>query len=323
MDALSFHMYTPNYNPEITHEKYNKRAIVAKVKEIMAKYGYGDMKVLISEMGYSNMAKYDDTEVRQAKYELRDFALLYNDVEAIIWYNGIQTDNQSEYEHALGHIKQGKTEGMWPVEIPYEAKPVYLAMSNFNALLANAQLVKETIVKTKQNDNVYDYVFNTVDNKTVHMLWTEDKEFEYTLEFGCKSAVMYDMYGNSRNLRAEDGKYKLALSGEPVYIQENEGISVKFKTSAGVEVANLDNLEKLAIEVTKNSVEWNEDNAVIILAAYDNGRMKILEQKAIVDDIDLYKWENVCVKDVDKIQVMLWNKNLKPLIEVKSIIATN
>lgn len=65
MDALSFHIYTSEKSPEDS----DKKAVVQKIKDIMAKYGYGDMKVVLTETGYASQQKYNTYTCGEESYE--------------------------------------------------------------------------------------------------------------------------------------------------------------------------------------------------------------------------------------------------------------
>ena len=56
------------------------------------------------------------------------------------------------------------------------AKPVFVAMSNFNAIIGNGQLTAKKVDGTR-----YDYLFKTQGDDDVHMLWNIGGTSEYIL----------------------------------------------------------------------------------------------------------------------------------------------
>lgn len=311
MDALSFHIYTNDKSPE----KSGKTEVVNKVKQIMSKYGYGNMKVIISETGYSTNI---NTLVQQAKCSLRDWAMLYNKTDKLIYYNAIEKPNPSAYEHNLGFLKMPAATDDWTAEIPYEAKPVFAAISNWNALAANSDLISENVYGTK-----YEYTFKTPDMRYVTMLWNSSEQTsKIYVNARYSNAVLYDMYGNETAVSPVNGKYEIEISGEPVYLEEKE-YSIDFTDKDGTKVCNIsDAKDEINVNVLINDAEvLNNTQASIIIAYYDSQNNLL---RAKVNNITVGKTISDSIalnKNISRISVFIWDSlnNLKPLPINKTI----
>ena len=276
MDELSFHVYTNKYKPESVGG--DKAALADDIKKLLEQNSCGHIPLFISETGYSTNLNDDgtfvNTEVQQAKYELRDWARLYNKVSGVTWYNAIEKPQSDGYEHSLGHIKMHTSykfttgtgeEKEWVSDIPYEAKRVYLAIANWNTLLANSELIQENI-----NGSIYDYVFKTPDDRTVHMLWnSDDVTVNVDVTANSSSAVLYDMYGNATDITPNNGGYNLNISGEPVYLEESKA-KVVFTDESDKKIEKLnDNIRWVKANVSIDTLQTKTDSAFVIEAAYD------------------------------------------------------
>ena len=330
MDALSFHIYTSGQSPEDS----DKKAIVQNIKNIMAKYGYGDMKVILSETGYASQEKYNTytcgeetyekpEELRQAVYELRDYAMLYNSVDKLVFYNDVEVQNLNEYEHTLGHVHMNETfykpgtnnsEILYEVEIPYEPKPVFLAISNWNALLSGSVLKEE-----KFSNGVYDYLFVTPNGEKIHMIWTEDEAISREFDLGCSNITLYDMYGNNKHIHSENEIFNLNLSGKPVYVKESGLMNVLFTDTDGKEITAFSGNQNIKINVEIDKKDLSEKNVCLAVASYCGDRLvECFIEKLSADDT-YYKELNT--GSCDKINIMAFNsiEQLKPLCVKRQI----
>ena len=331
MDALSFHIYTAERSPEDA----DKKAIVQNVKNIMAKYGYGDMKVVLTETGYASQEKHNTytcgeesyekpEELRQAVYELRDYAMLYNSVDKLFFYDAVEDKHLNEYEHTLGHVRMDETfykpetnntEVLYEVEIPYEAKPVFLAMSNWNALLSGSVLREENL-----SDGVYDYLFVNKSDEKIHMLWTKDEAINREIDFGCNNITLYDMYGNSKSIQSENGIYNLKLSGKPVYVKESEIMNVLFTDTDGKEISAFFENQNIKINVEIDKSDLPDKNVCLAVASYCGDRLvECYIVNLSANENTHYKTLNTAGRD--KINIMAFDsiEKLRPLCVKRQI----
>lgn len=308
MDALSFHIYTGAAIPE----KGNKQQIVKNVRDILSKYGYGDMKIFLTESGYSSDRW---SERQQAKFELRDWAMLYNSVDKLYWYNAVEKNHKSQYEHNLGHIRMNEATDMYEVDLPSEAKPVFLAMSNWNALLANSELIESNV---SSDNTIYDYVFKTTNDKRVHMVWgTGETSILNEFDIGASSLVKYDMYGNSQNLTSENGKYTISVSDEPVYLAEPTDIDIEFM-SGDMPTNKIGSSEEISVNVNINeSVFDTNSSATVIVSAYKDYVLKSVSIENVSKQ-NLSVSKTIKADGADKISVLIW-EDLRPITNIESI----
>lgn len=325
MDELSFHVYTNTYKPEQTSG--DKAALVDDIKRLLNQNNCERIPLFMSETGYSTNLNADgtfvNTEVQQAKYELRDWARLYNKVSGVTWYNAIEKPQSNGYEHSLGHIKMHTSykfttgtgeEKEWVSDIPYEAKRVYLAIANWNTLLANSELIQENI-----NGSIYDYVFKTPDDRTVHMLWnSDDVTVNVDVTANSSSAVLYDMYGNATDITPNNGGYNLTISGEPIYLEESKA-KVVFTDESDKKIEKLnDNICRVKANVSIDTLQTKTDSAFVIEAAYD--------EKGNITDIKTESANPNAVVSVSadltqKVRVYIWKDayTMWPIIQYQQI----
>lgn len=154
----------------------------------------------------------------------------------------------------------------YDVEIPFEAKPVFLALSNFNALLGDAKVVKENYSSL---GSVYEFVFNSSDGREIYMMWTTKQSGENkTMTFSEKFVTRYDMYGNKTILQSDSKSYTLALTDEPIYIEVKSPYTLSFKNETDTTIDKLNDEESVEVDIQIN--DENLKNAQYIVAMYDN-----------------------------------------------------
>lgn len=325
MDELSFHVYTNTYKPEQTSG--DKAALVDDIKKLLEQNSCGHIPLFISETGYSTNLNADgtfvNTEVQQAKYELRDWARLYNKVSGVTWYNAIEKPQSDGYEHSLGHIKmhtsykfttEADEEKEWVSDIPYEAKRVYLAIANWNTLLANSELIQENI-----NGSIYDYVFKTPDDRTVHMLWnSDDVTVNVDVTANSSGAALYDMYGNATNITPNNGVYSLAVSGEPIYLEESKA-KVVFTDEGNKRIEKLnDDISVVKANVSIDTVQTKTDSAFVIEAAYDEkGNITDIKTESANPNAVL----SISADSASEVRVYIWKDayTMQPITQYKRI----
>ncbi len=227
IDSVSVHPYKLyNLSPEtgkIPDKGENDGTLheqVADVRALMNRYGLEECPIFASEIGWtstpvwSGWAQVDDrvTEYEQAEYTIRASVLLHEDLECMYWHTMNDKLGADVYEEHFGIVDKRAA-----VEIPFEAKPAFIALAQFNSLLANAKRTSET-----ENNGCYDAVFNK-NGKTVHVLWTDSGNKPYEFNAVSKVLKLYDMYGNESIVTSEDGKYNMQLSTSPIYAEILDG----------------------------------------------------------------------------------------------------
>ena len=220
-DGISCHPYYNSYEPE---EKFAES--LAEINTTVEKWGLEDKALIISEAGWTYYNYSSAKEETQAKRAVRLAAMAFDCAEYIDWYVNIE---KIDFGENLDQVHFGMLKGWKDQEINYEAKPVFLAMSNFNALLADAQSNGHEV----DNDK---YIYKFKKNKNnLYMVWkTGSSWLNNTVELnvGKDKVVVYDFYGNSQIVMAENGVVTLRVSDKPVYVSDDigEGVDVHANT---------------------------------------------------------------------------------------------
>ena len=258
MDAVSFHPY--NQPETIESGQY-----IQQLKALFAEYGYEDIRVFVSETGYSSGRPATD-ELDQAKKEVRNLALLSDDAEQIYIYNAFEkqeSPNVSEAEHGYGIIR-GKSDAL----LPYHAKPAYVAIANFNKRTGNYNALEEE----SAGNGIYKVKFTKRDGTVCWMLWTVNAGGQaYMLDTGgITNVTEYDLFGNERPRSSADGKYILQLTDAPIYIEAKAAIEVKYIDDAGFTIQSLDDTPVIQVEA---EVRIPTADTVLYAASYQDGRL--------------------------------------------------
>ena len=228
LDGFSIHPYNWNLDPIKGDQWDNPNAASAFYSgtlydwgELLEKYNVRDMEMMISEYGYSAYNDICPNEWMQACYDItQSLQFLRNgfaDVLIPFRYDNMHVNKRTEREHNFGFIRSinenaRKYKG-WAA-----AKPVYLAFSNFNYEMYDAEFKDFT----KKNEHTYAYLFDKTQEKNQIMyLVTNSIRDTVSFDLGTNKVEMYDMYGNMTELTSTDGRYTFAVSEEPHMIKGN------------------------------------------------------------------------------------------------------
>ncbi len=309
------------------------------LKNRLQEIGCDDIPLVVTEVGWyslegtssqnmcdicRNNAVTSLSEQGQAEYILRATALMYNYVEHIDYH----TINNKPLAGLDYEINYGFTECFnREAEIPFEAKPAYVAISNFNALLANATLDKESECKPGDKSSDFDYLFRK-GNKRIHMMWTSEetiKSKSFTLG-NQETATVYDMYGNEMAYYSTANQYQVSVSQSPVYVEitpwtSDEGC-LRLVDGNGVSVDSFQVGQDIGVSAEFVNTEQGVADFLVIGAMYDeNGQLvdvKLYEQSNVlsgqrikVDEKDLHFTVS---EGVLQVKAMLWNQvTLRPM----------
>lgn len=221
-DGISFHPYWAHENPENLNY-WNSLRDVRFIKSELDKRNIEGMELVMTELGYPTRENGAVSEIDQAKWMVRSSAYYEGEVDLITWYLGQEKIDNSETECSFGIIRP------WTgTDIPYEAKPAYIALANYNSLLAGAELISRSPEIDDRfedgsyiSDEQYTYHFRN-DGRDIYMLTTMNVNGgTLVCETGRMGrAELIDMYGNSSFIESdENGVYTVAVANdEPVYI---------------------------------------------------------------------------------------------------------
>lgn len=282
MDAVSLHPYS---HPE----NFQRSKLLTAYKTLFSKYGYEDIKIVISETGYAtNALKISDLE--QARRQIRNLALLENEVDRVYIYNAFMKDDPDGTDNGYGIIKSQTDK-----DLPYEARASYVALANYNKLLAGATSISEDITEPR-----YVCKFRGRNGNDIYMLWCHTDSEDYTLDTGAKAVNMYDMFGNVTELTSQDGKYAISVTTAPKYIEvpaaQQEAIEISYANG----------------EVSVKVNEINTDNGAAIVAKYKDGALIHCELKEMGQSRD-YNFA-VNVSNGETLSVYVWDMlTLEPI----------
>lgn len=203
MDGLAIHPYMWMQSPE----GGNMVPRAKKIREIMNKYGMQDKPIWFTEIGWYTYVGMDNV----AAYTTEMFLLneIYDMAEKIFVFR--YTDEQQLPREGFGLFNS-----IIDFE-PFMARPVFLAMSAYNALMTDCEYV-ETI----NYDEVQKlYKFKLSDGRDAIVMWNKDENREIALNLGCDSVDVYDIYGNVSNISGIDKKYQFSCTGMPMYVVGN------------------------------------------------------------------------------------------------------
>lgn len=257
MDVIAVHPYDFDYgeyrtvlnaNPWSTVLRdYMIEGKIKQLNDLMAKYNC-DMPIQVTELGITSTPK-----VRSIKAQAADCVQMvavmtgYGNIQKYFWYSFmnnkvrgyeyVSEGNSTEYTEAnFGLV------GNYEDPVPYAAKPGYIALTGYNKLMGNAQVV-DKIVKDKTRI----YKFQKADGKQIIMIWRDEQSENISLKLGTNSIDVYDIYTNYEGtIKATDGVYDFTANLEPIYII---GDFKEFELTEGNIVVNNANVKSIINDV--------------------------------------------------------------------------
>lgn len=298
MDAICLHVY--NQPEDIEKDSY-----IQDFKDLCAEYGYEDIKVFVSETGFSSGLESAD-ELSQAKKHIRNLALMSDDAEQIYIYNAFEKQNSTDKEKGYGIVR-----GQFDESMPYYAKPAYVAIANFNRLTGNFI----SVTQEQPSYGVYKVSFTKKDGSRCFVLWSVNAFVKnYMLDTqGSTSVKKYDIFGNSEILTDTDGVYTLKLSDTPIYIEIESDFGVEYADSEGFII---DSMRKTDTVDVISKIRKYKEGSKLYAASYKEGR---LIDCRIADAVVGERVLTVNTKDADKVSVYYWYADaLKPVTNLKA-----
>ena len=234
-DGVAIHPYTHLDRPE--EGKFLKS--IQNQRDLLEKFGIGYKRLTINEIGYTNAPNWITTE-QQAQFCVRMSEIGRDKVDFITWYVNLEKiDAALDKEIYFGWLK-----GWRGQEINYEAKPVFAAMSNYNAFMAGSE--------PNGGQDIFDgggriHKYKQ-DGKDVYMIWKVRDSAELCLDIGADSAEIYDMYGTPREQKTKDGKLFLSVNESPQYVVGNftacSEIKDEVKTEFSTDVESISSIHE-------------------------------------------------------------------------------
>ncbi len=215
LDAVSVHPYR-NYSksPETAATDYRE------LRELIERYapvGKKEMPIISSEWGYSTHTEGVSIQT-QAEYIVRmQLSNCLNNIPLSIWYDWMNDGKDpGEREHNFGTV----TNDLKP-------KPGYQAVQVMNHQMEGYQLTRRIDVS---NDNDYLLLFRNDNNDYRISSWTTEEPHTITVETDVstkKSFSAVDGYGNTLEIKMNDGRLLINLAGMPQYITLPKGVTIR------------------------------------------------------------------------------------------------
>ena len=211
MDGLSVHYYLSKSAPE-----KRARERLDKYRDVIVKYGYGEMPVWLTETGWANSNVDEQT---QAQYIIRN-AVFYDEflldygIEGQYFSYELQNSsitsadlNTQEYENTLGLYRNDFT-----------PKIAAEAVKTFNALTAGKKLteLKQTKYGFFYQKSAYVATYSQ-SGQTVYAIWAES-DFDLKIDLPDAHTTIYDMQGNVIEDNVQSGTKRISASPSPVYV---------------------------------------------------------------------------------------------------------
>ena len=276
MDGYCVHAYKVQYDPM----SGGAVELVQQLRDLLDEYGYYDMPILTSELGFADDTYYGIDELRQGYYLVEYYVALnkirgFEDYVMYIFQdNGVVKGNR-EHHWGLIEFSGAKTPGT--------AKASYAMVANMNQMLAGYKYAQDITL----NDDTYAYRMHSEEkDDDVIFLWSRGNGGTVSIDLGTDSVEMYDEYGNLTTLTGADGVYTFALNEAPVYIKgdikkfeksdngiiSDNGFDIEFAKDFDIRINN-PGTEKLTVEAVpydnkdlKFTITENEDGSVNLFA---------------------------------------------------------
>ena len=207
MDIFNYHPY--DWSGVYRWDKFVKEW--NSLKELMAKYG--DVKPTgITELGFSTNLrdKPDVTEEQQAAsmvmtqcmydaYDIAEFVDIY-----CMWERTTGVEPGFGIVRAKGTVNEGS------------GKPAYLAIAATNTMIGAAEFKEH--IKADDSHHIFHYT-KTELGKDVLVLKGEVDDLYATLDLGCSTVDVYDIFGNKiSSMASETGRYDVVIPEIPRYL---------------------------------------------------------------------------------------------------------
>lgn len=211
MDAADIHPY--NHTAPENTDSFRGRFIDA-TRDLLDEYGYEDMPITFSEMGWSTPGTVSEAE--QGAFFVRWMALNYTKFKDVALYVSQVKQTTSNHENGFGLIRSWNKKGADGYK-PYSAKPAFLAVANYNTIMSGAEFVSDSY---SWFSGVYNYKFKDRHGNDIQLVWRKDGNSDATVKTSTQNIAVLDLYGNDYPYEVTSNGIRLKVSNKPVYIKE-------------------------------------------------------------------------------------------------------
>ena len=265
LDAISIHPYMWSQGPEAGQMEF-----VGKVRECIDSYGYKDIPLFVSEIGWQISVGLDEQAIYNTQMLILNEVYGYMDKIWFFRYTEAPTDVNKGFGFLNSVIAQK----------PFLARRHFGAVANFNRLM-NEVTYKKTEVTP---DGLPLYEFTLKDGRSCIATWnSSDEKKDLALDLGCESVTVSDIYGNESTVSAASGMFTFSVDKFPMYIMGNfdKAEVTTAQSSVGAKEINIVPGSKTELYVqtiesddVKVSVEGTENLTVESVENVGGGRYK-------------------------------------------------
>lgn len=319
-DVYATHPYHQAQAPEIVDrwimsQDWSMQADVGN--KMFETYSVPDDKALwATEFGYSARDDESDSEraMQRAAWIVR--TMLLNEIGGFhdkmylydILNDGLDASNS---EHNFGTICYCNNES-WNNVTAYAAKPQYLAMAQYNKMLAGASLSDHEVTEVSGGQKRYKTTFKK-DEDTVFVLWDTYNSGEVvTLSGNAEIVTVYDYFGNVIERKENPETISVTIGETPVYVEFNVIDETYIETGENISFVHIVNNYEEAIypyvfRVVENSKGEIENISINEVTKIMPGEYK--KVSCYTPEDEEYTYKIIVVRDIDK---------LTPMCEAKS-----
>lgn len=208
-DGLDYHPYRPGV------KAINCYNTVIETEALFKKYGYEDKPIVFSEVGYTSSGT--TTEQRQMNWTVQASAMINDYYDQISWYVNQEKWNTGETENHFGWIRAWEWDYAYGYE-PYSAKPVFIAMANWNRLMTDAK-DSHSLDNSKQDATLAMWQLTDQKGQKVTLAWNDDESFHNrAFKVNTDKVKICDVFGTEYETKTVDGVFNYPLTADPIYI---------------------------------------------------------------------------------------------------------
>lgn len=213
MDNISFHPYRWYGYPG----DYEFIPRLEKVNKFLSDNNL-NKKMWLTELGWSSGIYEGQTEAYASEYQKAMYLVhsyvmsrQFSNIEKFFWYNFICKGTEEEsFKNNFGLVANTAA------DIPYAARPAYLAATNMNIMLADAEY--KGLDEPQEGTYIYKFKRQS-DDREIYVLWTVKGSDRVALNIDGNQVISYDLYGNGTTHKVYGGEFETEVTIEPVYIE--------------------------------------------------------------------------------------------------------
>ena len=338
-DSYSMHTYSQTEGPEAD---YLYRSVTDHRSNLKKYDTTGTKEAWITEAGWPTRAadnradeaasqsiakKYESaSELQQAKWYARSLAINGDKsrIDKYFFYSAVDDGmDKFDIQNNFGIIRAKA------YDVPFAAKPAYIAVCAFNDLVGDAEFAGDMITDGTGYANKY----IKPDGSGITCVWASETVGQtggvYNYKTNAPYVAVYDMYGNAEYIENTSGTCQIAFTDEPVYVADayekpvepepeepddggdddisDGGMSVSQNGESVPSVWFIKPDTKIDVSFITDKPAGTEMS--VICAAYNNGILKGLEiQKTkAVSDVISVSFSGDGIINADKIKLMVFD----------------